>query len=117
MNEFTYEQLKSGKLMSALKVSDSVSVKLTKKQSRVAISFIEKAKILMGEDGRDRTVINSFVVLLSQLFLLIRMVCFYSKLFELFIFYFNSQPEYTVSDNGDSSQIIRFFKLEGNVAH
>lgn len=117
MQEFTYEQLKASNLTSGLKASGNIAVKLSKKQANIASKFIENIKKLMGEDGKEWSTMSCFVFLVLHIFSIFKIVCFYSRLFELFVFYFNTQPQYKVEDYEKSFSVMRFYKIKGDVAH
>lgn len=101
MDQITYERLNSNDLSSEFKNLAVVSVKLSKKRANIALRFITSMKKLMGEDTEELSIIKSLLVAISQIIILIRMVFFHPRLFQIFIFYFNNQPSYETQISGE----------------
>ena len=116
-NEFTYSNLDSGKLSSLFKSTGDVSVKLSTKRSKIAMRFLDLISKLVGRDGKDYSLVRSILFLTRYLFLLVRIISFHPKLFQLFIFYFTNQPNHFLYDNGDGTQTIKFLSGEEGTTH
>jgi hypothetical protein len=110
LNEFTYGNLDSNKLSVILKSSDSFIIKLTKKRAKLSLKFIELMNTLMGHSDKDYPTFYHFIILARVLFIMARMGVFHGRLFQLFIFYFNNQPDYLLENGKSKFQVIRFFK-------
>lgn len=112
LSEFTYKTLNSGRLTTVLNSAGRVSVILQKKHAKAAIKLIERINKLSGQDNNNRSVLHSMILLLSYLFLLIKIMCFHGKLFQLFIFYFTNQPSYSLESGERDHHKINFFTAE-----
>lgn len=114
MSEHTYKTLNSTRLSSEMKSSGSVSVKLSKKRTKLALQLTEIMNKITGHDGKDYSFFQSIIFLIGYLGLLIRIVIFHRKLFQLFIYYFYFHPSYVVESEDDEFSIIKFSPVPNN---
>jgi hypothetical protein len=91
-----------------MKSSGSVSVKLSNKRAKLALQLTEIMNKITGSDGKDYSFSESVMFLISYLGLLIRIIIFHRKLFQLFVYYFYYHPNCGVENIGDGFSTIKF---------
>ncbi len=108
MNTYTYRTLNSTRLSSEMKSSGSVSVKLSKKRTKLALQLIEIMNQITGSDGKDYSFFESVIFLINYLGLLIRIMIIHRKLFQLFVYYFYYHPNYVVVNMDNEFSTVKF---------
>ena len=114
VSEFTYNALRSADLSKTLKEFGHVTISLSKKRAKLTLKLIRFLEELTGRDGREHSLFRSIWILTTYLSLLIRIMSFHGRLFQIFVFYFSNAAKATQEDSGGTLVKLHFISLEAN---